>query len=356
MIIGIDAREGAKTQRAGKGEYVFKVITELIKHSEHTFVLFLDRDLPEIWDKKNVKVVVLKYPSFIWQFLVFLHLEFLRPVDIYFSTTSVIIPALVRSVPVATTLFDFVSFIFPSRHNLKAVLLEKMWMKWAIKFSKKLFAISQNTKADAIKLFKVSAKKITITPLAPVFGPGDKKINLNYVNPILFIGTLEPRKNIVRLLEAFEQLRRDEITATLVLVGGWGWQSKEIRAAIEENPFKKDIKVLGYVKNIDKKFLYRQAKVFAFPTLYEGFGLPPLEAMACGTPVVTSNNSSLPEVVEDAAVLIDPYNSNDLHKALKKVIANKDFRYKLVEKGKKQANKFSWEATAQKTLAELAKK
>lgn len=350
MIIGIDAREGVKNQKAGKGEYVYQIVSGLIKHSKHKFILFLDRDpLPE-WRQENVRFVIFKLPAFAWQFMVFLYLEFLRPVDIYFATTSAIIPALLRSVPTVTTLFDFVSFLFPSQHNRKAVILEKIWLRWAMRFSKKLVAISQHTKDDAVRLFKINPNKINVTLLAPSLSNADEDIKITGENIILFIGTLEPRKNIVRLVEAFNKLKNDRIDATLVLAGKWGWQSELIKKTIEASPFKQDIKVLGYLKNINKNSLYKQAKVFAFPTLYEGFGLPPLEAMINGVPVVTSNISSLPEVVGDAAILVNPKNTEEIYLALKKIITNPEIANNLINKGYVQVKKFSWEDTVHKTL------
>lgn len=353
MKIGIDVREGVKQERAGKGEYVYQLVSHLIQHDEHQFVLFSNKEIPQQWQRDNVRSVVFNAPSFVWQLLMFLHLEFVRSVDVYFSTTSVIIPALVRSTPVITTLFDFVSFIFPSRHQQKAVVLEKMWMKLAIRYSRKLLAISEHTKRDAVKLFKVNPNKITTTYLAASFVQEQEPIIINMENVILFISTLEPRKNIVRLIEAFNKLRAEGIKATLLLVGKWGWQSQEIKQAIDQSQFKQDIKVLGYVKATQKQSLYKQSSVLAFPSLYEGFGLPPLEAMAMGVPVVTSNISSLPEVVGDAAVLVDPNNTEEIYAAIKRTLTDKAFADQLIAKGYAQAKKFSWQEATRHTLAVL---
>lgn len=355
MIIGIDVREGVKEERAGKGEYVYQLVSHLIQHNEHQFVLFSNKEIPQQWQKDNVRSVMFSTPSCIWQLLMFLHLEFLRSVDMYFSTTSLIIPALVRSTPVVTTLFDFVSFLFPSHHQQKAVVLEKMWMKLAIRYSKELLAISEHTKKDAIRLFKVNPDKITTTYLAASFVQEQEPITINMENIILFIGTLEPRKNLIRLIEAFNKLRTEGIKASLLLVGTWGWQSQGIKQAIEQSKFKQDIQVLGYVQAAQKQALYKQASVLAFPSLYEGFGLPPLEAMATGTPVVTSNISSLPEVVGNAAILINPNNTKEIYSAIKKILVDKSFTEQLITKGHVQAHKFSWRETANATLSVLVK-
>lgn len=356
MIIGVDVREGVREKRAGKGEYVYQLIGQLIKSSEHKFVLFSDMEVPQEWKQANVKTIIFNSRSFIWQLKTFLYLEFLRPVDVYFSTTSLIIPSLVRSLPVITTLFDFVSFLFPDQHQRRAVILEKMWMKLAIKASRRLLAISEHTQKDAIKLFNVNPKKITVTYLAASFNKRQEEIKLGWEDIILFIGTLEPRKNLVRLVRAFNKLRSDNIITKLLLVGRWGWQSDAIKREIEQSQFKNDIRVLGYVKSSQKKSLYQQAKILAFPTLYEGFGMPVVEAMVMGVPVITSNVSSLPEVAGDAAVLVNPESEEDIYGAFKKILTNKEFAQQLINKGHNQVLKFNWENTAKITLDVLVNK
>lgn len=352
MIIGIDAREGAKSQRAGKGEYVYELVTQLIK-SNHLFILFLNCSAPKQWQRTNVRLVVWHLPAPIWQLVMWLYLEFVRPVDVYFSTTSLIIPALVRRVPVVTTIFDFVSFLFPVTHQRQTVILEQLLMRWALHCSRRLLAISEHTKQDAVRLFSIPANKITVTYLAPSLSQPGENINLSGENIILFVGTLEPRKNIVRLVEAFNLIRRDQIPAKLVLGGSWGWQSEEIKVAIKQSPAASDIEVLGYVATNQKASLYNRATVFVFPSLYEGFGLPPLEAMACGTPVITANVSSLPEVVGQAAILVDPKSVSEIYHAIKRVLQDRELQQQLIAAGFKQVEKFNWQITAQNTLAVL---
>lgn len=353
MIIGIDVREGIKTGRAGKGEYVYMVVNALLKSTEHNFVLFGDKTLPFEWQKPNVKAVIFKSPAIVWQLQTWLYLEFRKPVNVYFSTTSLIIPALVRSIPVVTTLFDFVSFLFPNTHQKKAVILEKLWMGPAIRHSQKLLAISEHTKQDAIKLFHCPKEKIVVTPLAPSFSLEQEQIDLTGENIILFVGTLEPRKNLVRLIGAFNLLRDSGVSAKLVLAGNWGWQSEDIKLAIENSAFKSDIKVLGYVKSNQKVALYQAATVFVFPSLYEGFGLPPLEAMSLGVPVITANTSSLPEVVGDAGTLINPLSTTELYLAIKQMLIDSEYREQMIVKGKIRAEQFNWLNTAAKTLAAI---
>lgn len=353
MRIGIDVREGLREKRAGKGEYVRRLVSQLLLYPGHTFVLLSDAPLPPEWRQPKVKAVVIRSPFLLWHFLVFLYLEFLRPIDVYLSTTSVIVPAFVRSVPVVTTLFDFVSFLFPERHQLRATLIEKFWMKPALRYSRRLLAISESTKTDAARLFKVDPAKITVSYLGPALLTEAEPVELPSSPTILFVGTLEPRKNLVTLIQAFNQLRSGGTVVSLLLAGSWGWQSGEIKAAIKESPFAADIRVLGHVSEAQKLYLYQHATVLAFPSWYEGFGMPPLEAMALNLPVVAANTSSLPEVVGEAALSVSPNSVEELASALRQVLTDPALREQLKQKGLEQSRKFSWRNTADVTLKVL---
>ncbi|MBN2585542.1 glycosyltransferase family 4 protein [Patescibacteria group bacterium] len=353
MIIGIDVREGVRPNRAGKGEYVYQLVTHLIKHAEHRFILFSDAELPTEWQLPNVQKRVWRVGSWLWQGLMVVYLNLWRPVDVYLSTTSVILPALTWRLPMVTVLFDFVSFLFADQHKSKAVLFEKIWMRPAINRSKALLSISQSTKNDAVKLFGVNPDKITVSYLGPAIAEESSPVALPATSTILFVGTLEPRKNVVVLTEAFNQLRLQGVACSLVLVGGWGWQSEEIKAAIANSPFTSDIKVLGYVSEPQKTFLYQHATVLAFPSHYEGFGMPPLEAMSLGLPVITTTASSLPEVVGDAAILVSPDSVNELTQALRRVLTDEPLRQRLAQAGLAQSQKFNWQNTADVTLGVL---
>ncbi|MFA5270022.1 MAG: glycosyltransferase family 1 protein [Patescibacteria group bacterium] len=353
MIIGIDVREGVRPNHAGKGEYVYQLVTRLIKQSEHQFVLFSDAKLPPEWRLPNVRSQVWHTPSWLWQGLMILQLNFYPGVDVYLSTTSVIVPALTWRVPVVTVLFDLVSFLFPDRHKLKAVLFEKIWMRPALNRSRSLLAISNSTKNDAVQLFGINPNKITVSYIGPAVVSQATPVNLPSSPIILFVGTLEPRKNVVTLVEAFNQLRRQNVFCNLVLAGGWGWQSEEIKLAIDRSPYTSDIKVLGYVSEEQKTFLYQHATLLAFPSRYEGFGMPPLEAMSLGLPVVTTNVSSLPEVVGNAAILVSPDSVSELANAINQVLTDSDLRQRLVAAGLVQSKKFNWQATSDATLRVL---
>jgi glycosyltransferase involved in cell wall biosynthesis len=170
---------------------------------------------------------------------------------------------------------------------------------------------------------------------------------------ILYLGNIEPRKNLGGLIRAYNHLRREQPDLSeykLVIAGATGWKIGDTFVELNNSPYKDDVIFLGYVDKNDKAALYNLATVFVYPSFYEGFGFPPLEAMACGLPVVTSNISSLPEIVGGAALTIDPYNVQALSQAMIQVLDNEGLRDELSIKGLERAKNFSWQKTAQQYL------
>jgi len=165
------------------------------------------------------------------------------------------------------------------------------------------------------------------------------------------VGTLEPRKNLIRLLAAFERLHAERLTDALVLVGKRGWLYDDFFARLEQSPAKQAVIFPGWVEDADLPAIYAGAQALAFPSEFEGFGLPVLEAMACGTPVVCANTSSLPEVAGAAALLIDPANTDALTVALRRILADPALAADLTQRGLAQAARFGWQRAAQETLA-----
>lgn len=219
-----------------------------------------------------------------------------------------------------------------------------------------VITISEHTRDDLVRFYDFPAERITPILLGVprhALEPDDEDEILS-AHPdapmpyFLFVGTLEPRKNVVRLVEAFSRL---DTPHALVLVGAQGWLSEPVFAAIAASPRRDKILWRNYCSAAELERLYRHAEVFVYPSLYEGFGLPVLEAMAHGCPVITARTSSLPEVGGDAVVYVDPEDTADLADEMKTLATNESIRQSLAEKGKARAAQFSWQETAQKTRA-----
>ncbi len=222
---------------------------------------------------------------------------------------------------------------------------------------------SKATRRDSVELLGVSPEKVTVIPEAPdpVFRPwegdaaalSDEMSQLGVDGPfLLFVGTLEPRKNLPLLLRAYRRLI-DEAAAQirLVIAGRPGWLYQEVFDLTAQLKLTDEVLFLGHVPSQDLRLLYCAAQVYVHPAFYEGFGLPPLEAMACGTPVVAAATSSLPEVVGDAAILVDPTDTEAWTAAIHRVLVEPELRVDLKKRGLARAQRFSWEETARRTLA-----
>jgi glycosyltransferase involved in cell wall biosynthesis len=225
-----------------------------------------------------------------------------------------------------------------------------------------ILTYSEHTKKDVVNTLQIPEERVHVVPLAPApqfrlmadreeVGRGLERFGLRGTPYILSVGTLEPRKNHVALLEAFARLRRrrPDLPHKLVLAGGRGWLYDGILMAIGRLGLEDQVVLPGHAEPLE--VLYNGAEVLVYPSLYEGFGLPPLEAMACGTPVIVSDSSSLPEVVGDAGLLVDPRDVDGLGDALEAVLSDAGLRRRLREAGLRRAAQFSWERTARETLA-----
>jgi glycosyltransferase involved in cell wall biosynthesis len=260
------------------------------------------------------------------------------------------------------TVYDLSFLLYPEFFSWRKNFWHRfLGFKKLIRNSEKIIAISENTKQDLIKVLNISADKIAV--VYPGVGaefqvlPKDdlQKIKEKYNLPdkfILNIGSIEPRKNIAGLVRAFDAAAANPALNDyyLVLAGGAGWKNKEIFCAIASAKNKDRIKILGYVDYKDRPALYNLAIIFAYPSFYEGFGLPILEAMACGCPVITGDSSSLPEAAGDAALLIDSNNEKALELAIIALASDENLRKALSERGLEQAKKFSWEKAAKEYL------
>ena len=235
-------------------------------------------------------------------------------------------------------------------------------VKKCLKWTDLVLTISESSKTDIIEYLNVEPERIYVTPLASRYHANylheekveqlKQSITYDFSQPyILFVSTIEPRKNIEALISAFNYLKdKFKIEHHLILIGQKGWHHKPIFAAIERSPWENDIHHLNYLSDELVALFYSQADVFVYPSHYEGFGLPVLEAMTLGAPVITSNTSSLPEVVGDAALLIEPDDPTHLANAILQVINDSQLRNELIQKGQQRAKLYSWERTAKETL------
>jgi glycosyltransferase involved in cell wall biosynthesis len=265
-------------------------------------------------------------------------------IDIYHGTNYVIPP--LRRVPGVVTIFDLI-MLFP---EFGVSTFRREELKKYIDRADSVICISDHTKNDLINFFNVPDDKIRVTLLAAdesfkIISDNDAVIKVTQRlgiegDYLLYTGTMDARKNILNLVRAFSILKTEKrIHHKLVLAGKKGWLYNEILKIVQTVGLDKDVIFTGYVADEDMPYLYNGAELFAYPSLYEGFGLPPLEAMACGCPVVTSNTTSIPEVVGDAGLMVDPHSLED-----------SALRSELSERGLKRASEFSWKRCASETL------
>ena len=345
MKIGIDIRAAAEA-KTGKGGYVLHVLKEILAMDrKNEYVLYTNRVTADLAAFNNSTIKVISAHPFLWHFAVIK--DFLRRNgELFFAPTSLIIPAfLPRKIISIITIHDLVAFLHPRLHEPKAMVLEHLFLRLALRKSSAAIVPSENTKKDLMRLFSYPEEKITVTPLAPASNTeysASPKLDLPK-DFILTVAGLEPRKNVAALVDAALELNKN-----LVIVGGKGWKSGALQKKISVN--KKYITHITHCRPEDLTAFYKSAKIFVFPSIYEGFGLPPLEAMAAGCPVICSNAGSLKEVCGDGAILIDPTNPQELKNAIEKLWNDEKLQDSLRKKGFIQAQKFSWKSTAEKTL------
>lgn len=285
----------------------------------------------------------------------------LGPVDLVHSTTFCV-PPLSPPKRLVVTIYDLSFMVHPEFHVEVNVQHCLAGTRAALERADAILAISEHTRRDLVDRLGARPERIIVTPLAhnPTYKPVTDALRLASVQRrydlperfVLFVGTLEPRKNLMRLVQAYAtlppSLRRH---VSLVIAGGPGWLSESLRREVGERGLADRVRFIGYVRDEDMASLYSLATVFAYPSLYEGFGLPVLEAMACGVPVLTSNVSSLPEVAGGAAVLVAPTDVEAIADGLTQLLDDGALAAKLVARGLEWSTNFSWDRCARETLA-----
>lgn len=371
MRIGIDYTAGI-SQGAGIGRYTRGFVRSLAKlDSRNEYVLF--HAAP---GRKIISSAIIDAPNFrrcgirlseralaiLWH-----RLKVPLPINVFtghvdlFHAPDYTLPPVRRAASIVTV-HDLSFLLYPecAEQGLRAYLERAVLSS----VSRADFVVvdSQSTRNDLVCLLDVAPTKVEVVypGVDERFRPLDGDPTLAEVKArwqldrpfILNVGTLEPRKNQARLIQAYALLKeRTSLTHQLVIAGGRGWLYEDIFRRVNELGLKQDIRFLGYTTEEDLPALYNLADLFVFPSLYEGFGLPPLEAMACGTPVVSSNSSSLPEVVGDAAIQVRPVDADALATTLEQVLGNDSLRQELRAKGLERAKLFTWEAAARRLLS-----
>jgi alpha-1,3-rhamnosyl/mannosyltransferase len=279
-------------------------------------------------------------------------------VDLYHSTYY-LMPYSLRLASVLT-FYDLIPLQHPETVSRRARMLFRLTMGMALSVSAHVVSISEAARRDLLMRFKLPPERVTTTPLAadarfcPQPAEEIARVRAVYDLPeemVLFVGINKPHKNLVRLAEAFGKLLQQGSKASLMLAGPWDERYPEARWAIDRLGARDRVRWLGPVADADLPALYATATVFVLPSQYEGFGLPVLEAMACGAPVACSNTSSLPEIAGDAALMFDPYDVDAMAGAIGRMLENRTMRVRLVQAGLEQAARFTWQRTAAQTLA-----
>src|SRR3989344_707509 len=383
MIIGIDIRVLGNSVKSGIEEYAENLIPRLIaENRDIKFKLFFSsrrNNLPGYpWLRQsNVELHKFSYPNnFLFTSSRLLNRPFIDKMvggaDVFFFP-HFFISSLSPECKRVTTFHDLSYLHYPEFLTQRKIIWHNLQMRpeWQAKISDKILAVSESTKNDLVNFYKIDPARIEVIYSGVVTSnvprPFDVVNSSDVVNLkkeknlparfIFFLGKLEPRKNIISIIKAFNNLKTNpkHKDVGLVIAGVKGWLYNEIFKEVDNSVYKNQIIFVGQISNRERFLYYQFAEVFVYPSFFEGFGFPPLEAMSCGTPVITSRNSSLPEVVGNAAVLVDPYDIVELELWITKILGDKKLSGPMIKRGLKQASKFNWKEAASRTLDALIK-
>ncbi|MCW1888628.1 MAG: glycosyltransferase family 4 protein [Candidatus Moranbacteria bacterium] len=380
MRIGIDIRCLAEGRRTGVEEYTLGLLKELL-HSEggHHFVLFFNswskppRFLHALAHHDNVTIKAYRLPNKLLNFCLW-YLRYPKLDRLMGGVDVVFLPnqnfaATSKHVPLVVTAHDLSFELFPRTFSWK----QRIWhylvdFRGLIKRSRVVVAVSDSTKNDVVDTYGTKEAKITVIPSG--YDKNCRLIDRNsevlidvqkrYKLPFKFIlsfATFEPRKNLLSVIEAYEEFikQNPDSQYDLVLAGSPGWEKRALYTRIRTSALRSRIHTIGFVEDADKPAVYNLASVFVYPSFYEGFGFPPLEAMACGVPVIASHSSSLPEIVGDAGILIDPYRPQEIFDAFEAILKDRELHETLRARGLERCVRYSWARTSSEVLGLFGK-
>jgi glycosyltransferase involved in cell wall biosynthesis len=362
MLIGIDGIPLA-TLKSGIGHYTLELASALaVGFPEHFFQLIAPVAVELEPDSLPSNLAVIQVPVNAlrrrwWTIGLPLYVRQNR-LTLYHGTNYNI--PLWRRCPTVVTIHDLSLLLYPETHREDLVLRARRRLPTMTRLAAHVITDSESVKREITEHLGIPAQKITAVPLAPRrafqrMDPQEAKTALQRLGIeeqfILFVGTVEPRKNLITLIRAFDALMREtDLRPQLVIAGQKGWLTDELYASVDHSALKDRVLFTGYVSDTDLRALYSSCQASVYPSLYEGFGLPPLEAMACGAPVITSRIPVIMETSEGAAVLIDPVSTSELTAALAELLSSSSKRRELREAGLRRAGQYTWEITARRTF------
>lgn len=361
MRIGVDASKISIAQKTGTENYSYNLLQEMLKlDQKNDYILYLREDPPDfVKGRSNVTTKKIPLPR-LWTQAGLASEVLFSPPDVLFVPAHTM-PVIHRpGLKTVVTIHDLGVEFLREYHQFPHKLTLDKTTQFATKFATRLIAVSEFTRRTLIEKRGVPAERISVIyegwdrdlfhhPPTTEIKEVRSKYNLA-TDYLIFVGTIQPRKNLERLIEAFSKAK---IGLDLVLVGKKGWLSESIYAAPRKFGVSSRVKFLGHMPNEDLAGLYGGSRALVFPSLYEGFGLPVLEGMACGTAVLTSKTTSLPEVGGKAALYVDPTDTASIKTGIESIATNDQLRGKLLSEGIKQIQKFSWKKAAKETLAVL---
>lgn len=363
MNIGVNARLLLQNKLEGIGWFSYQILKRITQnHPEHTFYFFFDRPYNEAFIfSDNVKGVVVspqaRHPI-LYQIWFNIKLPFFLKkykIDVFFSPEG--LTTLKSKIPSIITLHDLAYCHYPDQIDIAhRIYLRKYQPKMAAKAAH-ILTVSSFTKEDIIKQYSISEDKISIVynaansaykPLSIEERTEVKKKYSDGREYFLFVGAIHPRKNVINLLKAFVQFkRRQKSKFKLIIVGRMAWNTDEIQEAKERMPYREDVIWLGY-QNVDELTkIVGAAYALVYPSLFEGFGIPIIEAMACNVPSITSNTSSMPEVAGKAGLLVDPHNPAEIAQNMMLIYKDENLRNELIQECQKEIQRFDWDKSAE---------